>query len=164
MSVKNQRMAITGHRLERIPDLDALRVRLHDIFLEFSPQQFIQGMANGVDLNSAVVALKQNLPVLGAKPWAGHTPRKEDEHMYRWVEKRSQIVDVNDAKGFPGNWAYQKRNEYMVNNADMLLAVWDGKPKGGTFNCLKYALKVGVPVYHLDLNDLNGDLQCLSAK
>ena len=32
----------------------------------------------------------------------------------------------------------QKRNEYMVDNADIVIAVWDGS-KGGTGNCVKYA-------------------------
>jgi uncharacterized phage-like protein YoqJ len=34
----------------------------------------------------------------------------------------------------------QKRNEYMVDNSDFVIAVFDGEQKGGTFNCIKYAL------------------------
>jgi len=36
----------------------------------------------------------------------------------------------------------QKRNEYMVDNADIVIAVWDGT-KGGTCNCVRYAKKLG---------------------
>jgi uncharacterized phage-like protein YoqJ len=36
----------------------------------------------------------------------------------------------------------QKRNEYMVDNSDIVIAVWDGS-KGGTYNCVKYAEKLG---------------------
>ena len=32
------------------------------------------------------------------------------------------------------------RNKYMVDNSDLLLAVWNGK-KGGTANTVKYARK-----------------------
>ena len=32
----------------------------------------------------------------------------------------------------------QKRNEYMVNKSDIVIAVWDGT-KGGTGKCVKYA-------------------------
>ena len=35
-------------------------------------------------------------------------------------------------------WLMQKRNEYMVDNCDLLIAVWDGT-SGGTANCVKYA-------------------------
>lgn len=35
----------------------------------------------------------------------------------------------------------QKRNEYMVDNSDIVIAVWDGT-KGGTYNCVKYAQKL----------------------
>jgi uncharacterized phage-like protein YoqJ len=31
----------------------------------------------------------------------------------------------------------QKRNEYMCNNADYLIAIWDGS-SGGTKNCVDY--------------------------
>lgn len=34
----------------------------------------------------------------------------------------------------------QKRNEYMVDHSDIVLAVWNGK-KSGTENCIKYAEK-----------------------
>lgn len=40
------------------------------------------------------------------------------------------------------DWLMQKRNEYMVDLADRVIAVWDGS-KGGTANCIKYAEKVG---------------------
>lgn len=34
----------------------------------------------------------------------------------------------------------QKRNEYMVDNSDYVIAVWNGKPNG-TGNTVKYAKK-----------------------
>jgi len=34
----------------------------------------------------------------------------------------------------------QKRNEWMVDHSDYVIAVWDGS-KGGTGNCVKYAIK-----------------------
>lgn len=36
----------------------------------------------------------------------------------------------------------QKRNEYMVNLADKVIAVWGGS-SGGTANCVRYAKSVG---------------------
>ena len=34
----------------------------------------------------------------------------------------------------------QKRNEYMVDQSDKVIAVWDGS-KSGTYNCIKYTKK-----------------------
>jgi uncharacterized phage-like protein YoqJ len=39
-------------------------------------------------------------------------------------------------------WAYQLRNEFMVDAADVLAAFFDGS-RGGTFNCVQYARSVG---------------------
>ena len=35
----------------------------------------------------------------------------------------------------------QKRNEYMVDMSDTIVALWNGDRTGGTWNCLKYARK-----------------------
>lgn len=41
----------------------------------------------------------------------------------------------------------QKRNEYMVDNCDILIAVYNGDEKGGTANCVKYAKKIGKEIF-----------------
>ncbi len=43
----------------------------------------------------------------------------------------------------------QVRNEYMVDRADLVLALWNGTP-GGTGNCVRYARTRGVPVFVID--------------
>ena len=39
----------------------------------------------------------------------------------------------------------QMRNRHMVDQADLLLSVWDGSP-GGTGSTVAYARRQGVPV------------------
>ena len=43
----------------------------------------------------------------------------------------------------------QKRNEYMVDNSDYVIAVWNGKPSG-TENTVKYANKKNKVVLLVD--------------
>lgn len=43
---------------------------------------------------------------------------------------------------------YQRRNEHMVDESNVLVAYWVGKQHGGTWNCIKYALSKGVPTYN----------------
>lgn len=33
----------------------------------------------------------------------------------------------------------QVRNKYMVNNSELVLAVWNGEKKGGTYSTMQYA-------------------------
>lgn len=43
----------------------------------------------------------------------------------------------------------QKRNEYMVNNSDYVIAVWNGKPSG-TGNTVEYSKKKNKVVLLVD--------------
>lgn len=44
----------------------------------------------------------------------------------------------------------QQRNRYMVDKADIVIAVWDGSPKGGTSNCVNYAKKINKTIIRID--------------
>jgi uncharacterized phage-like protein YoqJ len=133
-------VAITGHRPERIPDMDAMAEALRESFLELEVTKVIQGMAAGIDLLAAKTAYNLHVPFVSARPWAGHYCRKEDEYDYlRAIQKAEEVVIIHDSEKYPGPWVYQKRNEWMVDRAELVIAVWDGEPKGGTYNCVKYA-------------------------
>ena len=43
----------------------------------------------------------------------------------------------------------QKRNIWMVDNADVLVAIWDGS-SGGPKNTVEYTRKVKKPILHID--------------
>ena len=45
-------------------------------------------------------------------------------------------------------WKMQVRNKWMVDNSDLVLALWNGTD-GGTANCVRYAEKVGKPITNL---------------
>ena len=44
------------------------------------------------------------------------------------------------------------RNQYMVDNSDCTIAVWDGS-RGGTGNCVKDAVKAGNEIIRINPND-----------
>ena len=46
-----------------------------------------------------------------------------------------------------------RRNQYMVDRSSRLIAVYNGVPKGGTCQTLRYAMKRGVAPCILDLED-----------
>ena len=45
-----------------------------------------------------------------------------------------------------------RRNRYMVNRSVRLIAVYDGTPKGGTFNTLAYAMRRGLETDILEVS------------
>ena len=60
-----------------------------------------------------------------------------------------------DRKKFPGKLimkAFQERNKRIVDNCDILLAIWDGKSHG-TKNTLVYARKVNKPTFLIRVTD-----------
>ena len=46
-----------------------------------------------------------------------------------------------------------RRNRYMVDRSSRLIAVYNGVPKGGTFQTLTYAIKGGLAIHTIDLED-----------
>jgi len=48
----------------------------------------------------------------------------------------------------------QRRNEWMVDHSDKVLAVWDGS-NGGTGNCVAYARSIGREIIRIDPADQN---------
>ena len=47
--------------------------------------------------------------------------------------------------GYAG-WKFTRRDEWLVDACDLLLALWDGDPKTGTGHTVRYADVKGRPV------------------
>jgi uncharacterized phage-like protein YoqJ len=142
--------SITGHRPEGIPLNFPIVTELRRAYDELGVTHVIQGMAAGVDLTSAYAAWLSQIPYTCAKPWSGHEPRVADRELYRKViEHAAEVVNVQTYDKYPGAWVYQVRNEWMVDHAQLVIAVWDGSA-GGTGNCVKYALKQKKHIYRIN--------------
>lgn len=147
-------VAITGHRPEDLGGESGrlwVREALNTALKELEPSVLIQGMAAGVDLDSAVVAWHLDIPYIAMRPWAGHSPRTEDQQAYDWVLRHAvEVVNCNDSMSYLGPWVYHDRNHAMIDRADYVLAVWTGKKSGGTFAAVKYAREKEKRVYVID--------------
>ena len=71
-----------------------------------------------------------------------------DKIRHERVQKSSLVICLSD-RFTP--WCMQQRNEYMVDNADLLLAFACGEKTGGTYNTIRYAKHKNKPVYLFDL-------------
>jgi uncharacterized phage-like protein YoqJ len=142
-------IAGTGHRPEKMPGEDVVRLQTLHSIKTLEGATFISGMAAGFDLWAADVCLELGWDIWCARPWAGHKPRVADAELYWKILKAAKkVVNIYETENYPGAWVYQKRNEWMVDNADRVLAYWDGTA-GGTANCVAYAKEQEVPVRNI---------------
>ena len=146
--------SVTGHRPNKMYGYnlkDTRWIELKNKFKEILKQnnctEAISGMALGVDTVFALAVLElknEDYPIKlhCAIPCKNHSCKwiKESIDLYNKILSKADIVKlVSDEEYKP--WLMQKRNEYMVDLADKVIAVWDGT-NGGTGNCVKYANKV----------------------
>lgn len=142
-------VAFTGHRPDKLgsfasnnPVKDrvvaALTKRLKELQDE-GPLLAFTGMALGVDQWAAQACLSLDICYEAAIPFKGQELRwpAESQGVYRFLLDQAEKVHVV-CEGEYAPWKMQKRNEWLVDHADRLLAVWDGSD-GGTANCVRYA-------------------------
>lgn len=136
---------VTGHR--EVENKQFVSTQIGLALKDFNVDCLFQGMAKGVDQLAASVAFKNRVAYVAVRPWAGH---KVGPHYDLVLQHATKVVVLDDAIKYPGPWVYMKRNEYMVDRSNFLIAVWDGKTSGGTYSCVKYALKKERPVWRID--------------
>ncbi len=138
---------ITGNRRLVIPAA-TLRHRLNQYIVEHEPRLMVSGMAIGADLVWARLALNFRIPLLACVPFQGQWKRWSVAQCEAWHEIMSHslttAVMVTD-KPYAA-YLYHRRNEFMCDVSDYLVAVHDGGGKGsGTRACMDYAVKTNHP-------------------
>lgn len=146
-------IAGTGHRPDKLGGYsveieDALRLFARRHLERLSPSRVISGMALGWDQALAQAALDLGIPFVAAVPFEGFGSKWPKGAQYRCTALLCGAAQIEVVSRTPGARALQRRNEWMVDRADRMLALWDGS-WGGTFNCIEYARKRDVPIDNL---------------
>jgi uncharacterized phage-like protein YoqJ len=143
-----------------------LRNYLNVVLMELITQDsnltdhFIGGLAIGVDMLAAeCVAFTRTftkLPIklTGAIPFPSQPsrwPQHSQDHFQHVCSLCNVVVTLSPDPYHPSKM--QIRNEWMVNNSDYVIAIWNGVEKGGTWNCITYARSVGKPVLWIELDN-----------
>lgn len=113
----------------------------------------ITGMAQGFDQWATYACLDLGIPYTAVIPFSGQELLWPEpaQRWYQYLLKNAVHIE-NLRPGGLGHcdaaFALQKRNEWMVDRCDLLLAAWDGTD-GGTANCVHYAESVKRPIERL---------------
>jgi uncharacterized phage-like protein YoqJ len=136
-----KRIAVTGHRDVDKRTVSAAKWWVSQIARKYPQATIITGGALGTDMLVATLAIKAGLRSKVYLPFEfeTHTARwnSASKANLRWVMDRSEVVVVGNS-----NYSvrrYFRRNERMVDDADLVIAFWDGREDGGTVGCIKYA-------------------------
>jgi uncharacterized phage-like protein YoqJ len=115
------------------------------IILHGGYEKLISGAALGFDMIAAKAAVESKIYLELAIPFDGFQKRWPTQDLKRldWLINRANKVTYVCDPGYE-TWKYQKRNEYVVDNSDYMVALHDGSP-GGTKRCLDYAVSQGKP-------------------
>lgn len=154
------KIAITGHRPKALfgydlnnPSYAKLRTAIKSALLQFGCTELYTGMALGVDQLAAlaVIDLKSeghDIKLHAAIPCQNHSckwPQSSRSLYDAILSKCDTQVLVTDAPYSPK--LMQDRNIYMVDRADMVVAVYEPGTPGGTKNCIDYAIKTGKKIW-----------------
>jgi len=152
-------IAGTGHRPDkiRIGPLDAYHPAVANRLAalaraavgRLAPSLVISGIAQGWDTALAQAALDLRIPFDAHVPFIGQESRwpPAAQRRYHALLGSARRVVITS----PGGYSAVKmhiRNVRMVDDSDVLLALWDGS-RGGTFNCVDYAVGAGRRIEYL---------------
>lgn len=152
-------LAVTGHRPKKLgnewdgegPVSRWLWDKMIDIVFDEHPTAMISGMALGVDQLWARIAIFLGKPLIAAVPFIGQEkvwPQDSRERYDKIIMKAASVINVSGDFFYKREYM-QKRNEWMVDHCQALVAVWDGS-SGGTANCVAYAEEVGRRIIWID--------------
>ncbi len=169
---------VTGHRPKGFPfaygfsdeickdtvistSFEAYKARLQkevERLIDEGYTHFISGMADGVDLDFADCVIQnrlsgKNIFLEAALPCPASSKTLNDGKQNRKSYILNHADLIYNVSGHYYSGCMQKRNQYMVDRADLVLAIWNGEEKGGTWNTIKYAQKVCRTVRYITLSD-----------
>lgn len=136
---------VTGHRNLPQNEINKLKTALRreiDLAIADGYTRFMSGFSDGVDqyFSETVLERKKARPELELVAVIAYQKRldrlKEKGKTYELLKTCADVV-VMQEEYHPS--VYSKRNRYMVEHSDRVIAVYDGREKGGTVRAIRFA-------------------------
>ena len=143
------KIALTGHRPERLKGQRVnISLWIAEQLLKYKDEieEVYCGMAQGADQIFADIAQRLEIPVICCYPYK---KKKYHPKELEIIKEAKDVVYVSEE--YTGKKVYWLRDKYMVDNCDLLLAVFDGVKKGGTWITVDYANKIGKPIEYFNV-------------
>lgn len=153
-------IVVTGHRPGKLygynlsaPEYTILKEKLKMTLRKYKATTAYTGMALGTDtiFANAVLDLKKegmDIRLVAVVPCANQDKKwsKKDQKRYQEIlQAADEVVQLSEEEYRPE--LMRIRNRWLVDHAEMLIAVWDGS-NSGTSNCVHYAIPK-IPVYRI---------------
>ena len=140
---------VTGHRILPVEQIERVRFELQGLIRQAIGAEydtFTSGFADGADMLFArlVLEFQAEYPVRleAAIPYKGRL-KCQDTNFQSLLAKCSAVHVVNEQYS---SGCFFTRNRFMVDRADSVIAVYDGRRRGGTYQTIRYAEEVGKQV------------------
>ena len=174
---------VTGHRPQSFPweytgdpaemydfHFESVIERTVEKLINDGYNHFICGGAIGVDTVFALAVLHLRdlkyphitLEVAVPCPAQDKKWNPGDKRVYKEIITLAD--EVNLISEHYTKFCFHKRNEYMVNKSELVLAVWNGEKKGGTYYTYQYALRHNKNTMVLRLQDIMTEADELDAE
>ena len=136
---------ITGHRCLIQPKAELGINQLTDLAIERGFNCFLSGMAIGTDNKAAQIWSQRGLN------WKAIFPCPEQRYGHSLYRKQREklLATATEVKILYPEYSdgvMQARDQYLVNNSSLCLAVWDWRKNGGTYLTITMARKAKLPV------------------
>lgn len=151
-----------------------LKQKMEDAYTKQNVRTFICGGAVGVDQLFGKLAIQlrnakaedrilpgdDDVHLVIARPFPKQADNWPDrvKNFYTWMcEKADRVFDVST-----GEYTKEKmirRDKKMVDLSDFVIAVWDGRKSGGTYETMKYANSKGKKILVLTVFQSNNEIK-----
>ena len=152
LPLKSRTVAFTGRRTYGGEVDEELRLAVCDL-CERGYTRFLCGMSWGFDLAAARVVMEcrksyPTIELVAVEPFAEFRMMFSGE-VAALYDRVLAAADERVVVGEDDKAAYMRRNDYLVDNASVVIAWWEGKPRGGTAYTIRKARKQRVEVVNL---------------
>jgi uncharacterized phage-like protein YoqJ len=125
-----------------------LKALCKEEIFRLNPCFVIVGMALGMDTAAAEACLELDIPYVATVPFTGQEKLwpEESQRIYHELLSKAYRVEVLSSGEQYSAKLLLDRNSYMIDRADHVLALWDGKHKGGTADAIRKARARGLDI------------------
>ena len=148
------RCCFSGHRPEKLDDdpetVKAWLSAQIDAAIAAGYRTFISGCGMGVDIWAAQIVLQKKaanpeIHLIAATPWPGFPNRWNIEWQLQYSNLLRDADLVLTVSNHYQKDVFRKRNEWLVDHSNRLIAYFNGAP-GGTWDTIAYAHNKGIEV------------------